>query len=412
MPAGAATAASKSTVSRAQSDLISLQHRIGVSTSLAFDATVVTQGDNSTAVEVSGTCERPNRYRVTVSQGATPILELSCDGAKIIAYSPKIGSYYTCPAGAHAVPLSDQAYALYVLGVLGQGTANSVLGFLDIFFDEHIFSSPQPIPGETVQISTTESSATLHGAPVTAMVQKASISLPTGEAGAVTGELSYTKSPLSIKSFVAQISQTGMPTVEVVRLSCSRFDIGPAPLGAQEFAYAPPATAPGLTPVEVAATAMIGDALPPGSVAPDFAVYDANGNSVKLSDYTGKVVVIDCWATWCGPCQLALPHTAKIAAKYMSKGVVFMPVCVADTQSNFIDWLPQHKSLGMTFLWDPAGRDAPGFCHNLYHADSEPTQFVVGKDGKIVATLVGYAPDIDPDETALSAAIDKALAVQ
>ena len=53
-----------------------------------------------------------------------------------------------------------------------------------------------------------------------------------------------------------------------------------------------------------------------GSAAPDFTRVDKNGCPIMLSDYKGKVVVLDFWATWCGPCQAALPHIAAIAKKY------------------------------------------------------------------------------------------------
>lgn len=68
-------------------------------------------------------------------------------------------------------------------------------------------------------------------------------------------------------------------------------------------------------------------------MAPDFTVYDAEGNAVKLSDFSGKPVVINFWATWCGYCVREMPAFEKIAAEY-SDEVVFMMINVTDGQQE------------------------------------------------------------------------------
>ena len=68
-------------------------------------------------------------------------------------------------------------------------------------------------------------------------------------------------------------------------------------------------------------------------MAPDFTVYDAEGNAVKLSDFSGKPVVINFWATWCGYCVQEMPAFEKIAAEYSDK-VVFMMINVTDGQQE------------------------------------------------------------------------------
>ena len=68
-------------------------------------------------------------------------------------------------------------------------------------------------------------------------------------------------------------------------------------------------------------------------MAPDFTVYDAEGNAVKLSDFSGKPVVINFWATWCGYCVREMPAFEKIAAEY-SDEVVFMLINVTDGQQE------------------------------------------------------------------------------
>ena len=146
-----------------------------------------------------------------------------------------------------------------------------------------------------------------------------------------------------------------------------------------------------------------------GTAAPDFTVNDKSGKPVKLSDYKGKVVVVDFWATWCGPCQMSLPHTNEVAKQFAGKNVVVLAVCVSDTQAAFDGWLPKHPEYdAITFAFDPAKRGGPPGSGRLYHVSGIPTQYVIGKDGKVVTAFVGYGgPTTD-----LADAITKASAAQ
>jgi len=144
-----------------------------------------------------------------------------------------------------------------------------------------------------------------------------------------------------------------------------------------------------------------------GVQAPDFTANDKGGKPVKLSDYKGKVVVLDFWATWCGPCQMSLPHTNEVAKQFAGKNVVVLAVCVSDTQAAFDGWLPKHPEYAsITFAIDPSKRGDPKASGRLYHVSGIPTQFVIGKDGKVLKSFVGYGgPTAD-----LADAITKAAA--
>jgi len=118
-----------------------------------------------------------------------------------------------------------------------------------------------------------------------------------------------------------------------------------APIDDAKFAYTPPATASLPTAPNL---------LVDGAQAPDFTVSDKDGHPVKLSDYKGKVVVLDFWATWFGPCQASLPHTTALAKQYAGKGVTVLAVNVWDKPAAFRAWLPAHPQYAaLHFAIDP-----------------------------------------------------------
>jgi len=139
--------------------------------------------------------------------------------------------------------------------------------------------------------------------------------------------------------------------------------------------------------------------LPIGTVAPDFTAMDASGKDVKLSDFNGKVVVLDFWATWCGPCLASFPHTQEVAAKYKDLGVVVLASGTSDTNARFKDWISKNQSKypDMRFVFDSHhenGSAAYGdrVSSHVYGVRGIPTRFVIGKDGIVQAVIVGYEP--------------------
>lgn len=149
-----------------------------------------------------------------------------------------------------------------------------------------------------------------------------------------------------------------------------------------KFAYAPPAGAK-----LYVAPVLLAD----GAAAPDFTVQDKGGRAVKLSDYKGKTVVLDFWATWCGPCQSSLPHTTAMAKKYADKNVVVLAVNVWDTPAAFQSWLPKHPEYApLHFAIDPSSDQSKSVASALYGVSGIPTQYVIGPDGKVVKSIVGY----------------------
>lgn len=127
-----------------------------------------------------------------------------------------------------------------------------------------------------------------------------------------------------------------------------------------------------------------------GTPAPDFAATAPDGSTVHLSDYKGKTVVLDFWATWCGPCQEAMPHLEKVYQQVKDKNVAILGVCVFDDKAAYDKWVTDKKgTYDFPTAFDPAGRGKNSIASKLYHVSGIPTQYVIDKNGNIAASTVG-----------------------
>lgn len=120
-----------------------------------------------------------------------------------------------------------------------------------------------------------------------------------------------------------------------------------------------------------------------GQQAPDFELKDLNGKVVKLSSFKGKYVLLDFWASWCGPCRKENPNVVKAYDLYKGKGFTVFGVSLDADEAK---WRKAVQEDGMPWLQTLDDKTATGNVGKLYEIKAIPANFLIDANGKIVAT--------------------------
>ncbi len=120
-----------------------------------------------------------------------------------------------------------------------------------------------------------------------------------------------------------------------------------------------------------------------GNIAPDISLYDLDGKAVKLSDFRGQVVMLNFWATWCGPCEAEMSSMEAIYKKYKDSGFVILAVDVGDSEVKVKRYVKEHN-LTFPVLLDWSQAIAGDFAIIGF-----PTTFIIDQNGVIRAVVVG-----------------------
>lgn len=118
--------------------------------------------------------------------------------------------------------------------------------------------------------------------------------------------------------------------------------------------------------------------------ADDFTLTDINGIEKKLTDFKGKVVILDFWATWCPPCKMEIPHFVDLYSDYKVKGLEVVGVVLSWQNKQEIEKVIKENNINYTIL---LGNDE---IMSIYDIKAFPTTFVLDKNGTIVKRYIGY----------------------
>ena len=165
------------------------------------------------------------------------------------------------------------------------------------------------------------------------------------------------------------------------QLDASLFEPLSAPTG-----YRSSLVRPSLTPVNTANRGSNG-LLAKGTDAPDWTLPDSDGKDVSLKSLRGQVVVIDFWASWCGPCKMAMPYLQQLSDEFKDKAVKVYSVNCRERggDARARQYL---KTKGFTYPQLFEGDQAA----NAYLVRGIPTIYVIGTDGKILMAERGFRP--------------------
>jgi peroxiredoxin len=123
-----------------------------------------------------------------------------------------------------------------------------------------------------------------------------------------------------------------------------------------------------------------------GKPAPDFALKSSTGANQRLSEYRGDVVMINFWATWCGPCRQEMPLLDQLYSRYQRVGFSLLGVNIDDDSSRAMDMIHE---LGVSF---PVLFDARKEVSKLYDVDAMPVTVLVDREGNVRHVHKGYKP--------------------
>jgi len=133
-----------------------------------------------------------------------------------------------------------------------------------------------------------------------------------------------------------------------------------------------------------AAAGVAGAAVTPSKGAPDFTLPSLGGPNLRLQEQRGRVVMVNFWATWCGPCRVEMPHLGRLYEKYRGSGFTVLAVNIDEDPRKAANLAGQ---LGMTF---PVLLDTDKKVSRLYDLSTMPSTVLIDRDGRVRYVHRGY----------------------
>ncbi len=322
---------------------------------------------------------RPNRAKATVADSTGPVAEVVSDGVSLYLLSPRDKQYLKQAApSANVIPaVLSQARGALLPTVAGSPR------FLDRLFSQ---------PGVTVTLGTPLTVAGVSTDTVTT-------TLPSQGSNQmqVIFSIATTDHLLRRVTETASFTQAGKPHT----FTHTETVIDQAPgtaLTAKDFLFVPPPGAKKVAP-EAMQPPMYDPRLKPGARPFAIAARDLSGKPLSLAQYRGKVVLMDFWATWCGPCVGEMPNVIAAYKKYHAQGFDVVGISLDQDKTALTSFLKQNK-MPWRQIYDGKGwgSEIPG----RYGVRAIPFGLLLNRDGTIAA--------VEARGEALPAAIQVALA--
>lgn len=136
----------------------------------------------------------------------------------------------------------------------------------------------------------------------------------------------------------------------------------------------------------IASSASTASAAKVGDLAPNFTLKSATGTNLRLSEFRGEVVMINFWATWCGPCRQEMPLLEKLYSRYRDVGFALLGVNI-DGKSTTAKAMAKRLKVNYPILFDSDKNVS-----KLYDVNAMPTTVMVDRDGRVRHIYRGYLP--------------------
>jgi glutathione peroxidase-family protein len=123
-----------------------------------------------------------------------------------------------------------------------------------------------------------------------------------------------------------------------------------------------------------------------------------DGESLKLADFADKVIIVNIWATWCGPCRQEMPELVKMNDEYKARGLVVLGLATTYNERNDQEHVKDFiraQNINYRIVWDDGTMAAP-LVHLVSGQSVIPQSFVISRDGRIVKHFQGYNPYSTP----------------
>jgi len=130
-----------------------------------------------------------------------------------------------------------------------------------------------------------------------------------------------------------------------------------------------------------------------------------SGGPIKLSNYSGKVLLVNLWASWCGPCRAETPELVKLHKEYQSRGVEMVGLSTEDPDASAESVAEFVKAYDVKYHIGWATREVA--IALMQGRTNIPQSFIIARDGRIVKRLIGFRPDATPQQ--IRQALDEAL---